>query len=67
MKRHGTPCQRWTLKGKPIGRLAKVMGHSETEVTERAHLRVDLFPNEDRQALAIDLAWLQNGYISYRW
>jgi hypothetical protein len=31
-------------------------GHSETEVTARhAHLRADLVPAEDRQALAIDL------------
>ena len=42
-----------------------MMGHSETEVTERyAHLRVDLFPAEDRQALAIDMDGYagRNGY-----
>jgi integrase len=51
-----TFASQWVLEGKPIGRLAKMMGHSETEVTERyAHLRADLFPAEDRQALAIDL------------
>ena len=40
-------------------------GHSETEVTERyAHLRADLLPAEDRQALAIDLEGnaVPNGY-----
>lgn len=51
-----TFASQWVLEGKPIGRLARMLGHSETEVTQRyAHLRVDLFPAEERQALAIDM------------
>jgi integrase len=64
-----TFASQWVLEGKPIGRLARMMGHSETEVTERyAHLRVDLFPAEDRQALAIDMDGdtVPNGYKTYR-
>ena len=60
-----TFASQWVMEGKPIGRLARMMGHTETEVTERyAHLRVDLFPTEDRQALAIDFSGDsgENGY-----
>ena len=60
-----TFASQWVLEGKPIGRLARMLGHTETEVTERyAHLRPDLFPAEDRQALAIALDGRarKNGY-----
>jgi hypothetical protein len=60
-----TFASQWVLEGKPIGRLARMLGHTETEVTERyAHLRPDLFPAEDRRALAIELGGRarKNGY-----
>lgn len=63
-----TFASQWVLEGKPIGKLAAMLGHSEAEVTERyAHLGPDLFPKEDRQALRMDLfakgdTKAQNGY-----
>jgi hypothetical protein len=56
-----TFASQWVLEGKPIGMLARMLGHTETEVTERY---ADLFPAEERLALAIDLDGhtAKNGY-----
>lgn len=46
----------WVLSGGSLEKLAIVMGHSSVVVTERyAHLRRDLFREEDHQLLDVDL------------
>jgi integrase len=46
----------WVLSGGSLEKLAKVMGHSSIVVTERyAHLKPDLFREEDYGLLNIDL------------
>src|SRR5216684_855868 len=46
----------WVLSGGSLEKLANVMGHSSVVVTERyAHLRPDLFREEDYELLEVDL------------
>jgi hypothetical protein len=46
----------WVLSGGSLEKLANVMGHSSIVVTERyAHLRPDLFREEDHELLDVDL------------
>ena len=46
----------WVLSGGSLEKLANVMGHSSVVVTERyAHLRPDLFREEDYERLEVDL------------
>lgn len=46
----------WVLGGGSIEKLKELLGHYSVVMTERyAHLRVDLFADRDRGALAIDL------------
>jgi integrase len=51
-----TFASQWVLAGHPLERLSKLLGHSTMVVTERyAHLRPDLFPEQDYSAIAVDL------------
>jgi integrase len=46
----------WVLQGRSIEKLSKILGHYSIVVTERyAHLRPDLFVDEERAALPVDL------------
>ena len=46
----------WVLSGGSLEKLANVMGHSSVVVTERyAHLKPDLFREEDYELLDVDL------------
>lgn len=46
----------WVLQGRSIEKLSKILGHYSVVVTERyAHLRPDLFIDEERAALPVDL------------
>jgi integrase len=53
--RHSFASQ-WVLAGGSIEKLATILGHGTTAVTERyAHMRPDLFPEADYDTLEIDL------------
>ena len=55
----------WVLSGGSLEKLAKVMGHSSVVVTERyAHLRPDLFREEDYARFDVDLL-KENGTVGY--
>ncbi len=46
----------WVLQGRSIEKLSKILGHYSVVVTERyAHLRPDLFVDEERAAIPLDL------------
>jgi hypothetical protein len=46
----------WVLQGRSIEKLSKILGHYSVVMTERyAHLRPELFIDEERAALPIDL------------
>ena len=52
-----TFASQWVLHDGSIEKLAAVLGHSSTVVTERyAHLRPDLFSARERDLLKVDLA-----------
>ncbi len=45
------------MNGARIERLATILGHTDTEVTRRyGHLRVDLLPEEDFNAVGLNRA-----------
>jgi hypothetical protein len=47
----------YLMNGGRIERLATILGHTDTEVTRRyGHLRVDLFPEEDFNAVGLSRA-----------
>ena len=47
----------YLMNGGRIERLATILGHADTEVTSRyGHLRVDLFPEEDFNAVGLSRA-----------
>lgn len=47
----------WVLQGRSIEKLSKVLGHYSVEITWKhyVHLRPDLFVDEERSALPVDL------------
>jgi len=52
-----TFASQWVLSGGSLEKLASIMGHSSVVVTERyAHLRPDLFREQDYTALDVDLS-----------
>lgn len=47
----------WVLQGRSIEKISKILGHYSVVMTERyAHLRPDLFVDEERAAIPLDLA-----------
>jgi integrase len=47
----------WVMQGRSIEKLSKILGHYSVVVTEKyAHLRPDLFVDEERAAIPLDLS-----------